>query len=221
MMIAIFMIPIIIFLAYRLFPESSPIAKAKTLVTNQNCLECHSAFPPRPTISASSDEFQHPVYETEINDLNAYFEAIRINISSDERIVRYSNKLIQGEALARKYHCFICHGLFGQGGEENKGSLKGYIPGWFGRDFDVLTNNGDTDAIREWITQGVYGEIINEPVLGEIATYYIDKQEINMLSLSTLSEEEITKLVEYVLKIRSFGAMDREDIISYENQSKQ
>ena len=219
-MIGILSVPIIIFLAYRLLPESSPIARAKTFVENRNCLECHVYSPPRSLPSANSDSVQHPKYNASAQDLETYFEAIRINIESEKRIVQYSNELTQGEKLARDYHCFICHGLLGQGGQENKGSLKGYIPGWYGRDFDILTNNGNPNAIREWITKGMYQDLINEPVLGSIAEHYFEKQEINMLRLPSLPEEEIQRLVKYVLMIRSYGAMDKAAVITYEEASK-
>jgi hypothetical protein len=129
-----------------------------------------------------------------------------------------SDLLIAGEQLARKYYCFQCHGQLGQGGFKNAKSLKGYVPGYFGRDFKILTRNADPDSVREWITQGVDPEILENPLTGWIAEFFFNRQAINMPSYKSLEPEEIEILVNYVITLNEFGPMTAEIIRLYEEQ---
>lgn len=203
------------FLAYRLLPESSVIAETQTYVLDNDCRDCHTISNYSASDSFTAPDFIHPEHDVEATDLEAYFEAVKLTVSYQQRRIHYSNTLLRGEQLARKYFCFNCHGLLGQGGYVNKGSLKGYIPGWFGRDFDILTDKGNPDVLREWILTGSYQKIIDEPVLGAIARYYLEKQETHMLEFSDLADDEIQTLVQYVLSIRQYGAMRKLDVHDY------
>lgn len=209
------------FLAYRLLPETSPLARAGDYIRDNNCVDCHTAKKNIVFNNNTKSASSHPTYTMNSDELIDYFVAVRINLSYEDRQKKYSNTLMRGEHLARKHYCFACHGLFGQGGNKNSGSLKGYIPGWFGRDFDILTNNGDAKAVREWIQNGMYNKVINEPILGSIARHYIEQQEFQMLELSTMPENELKLLVSYVLAIRSYGAMDQQALLQYENETMQ
>ena len=61
----------------------------------------------------------------------------------------------RGPYLARKYGCFECHGPLGQGGFSNPGSLKGYVPGFFGRDFDMASAQiaNSLSGTASWFTR--------------------------------------------------------------------
>jgi cytochrome c553 len=59
----------------------------------------------------------------------------------------------RGLELAHRLGCFRCHGPMGTGGLANPGSLKGYVPGFFGRDFTELVR--DRAEARQWISAGV------------------------------------------------------------------
>jgi len=216
---SILIILVAVFLAYRLLPESSYIAQTQLFILDNDCRSCHTSDNvPADGINVTPD-FVHPISDIKMADMEAYFEAIRLNRTFQERVNEYSNSLIQGEQLARKNHCFNCHGILAQGGYINEGSLKGYIPGWFGRDFDILTDDGDPDVITEWIKTGSYQKIIDDPVTGLLAKHYLDKQESQMLKFSYLSDDEIEILVQYVLFIRQYGAMRKADIVDYKNST--
>jgi len=203
---------ILIFIGYRLLPESSPIAIAGNYIRDKQCNECHTQGKRQVVENLTV----HNKIEFNREYLLAYFQAVRINHNLQRRLQVSNNTLIRGEQLVDKYHCFACHGLYGQGGQENAGSLKGYIPGWFGEDFDLLTNSGDPSAIRDWIEKGVNETLIHQPIIGKIAEYYMNKQQIKMLKFSGIPKEEINLLVAYVKSIRDYGSMDSDALLAYE-----
>ena len=204
-------------LAYRLLPESSYIAQTQSVILDGDCRDCHTSDNVFANGINVPPEFIHSVNDIEVADMEAYFEAVKLNQTFQARVNEYSNSLIRGEQLARKNHCFNCHGILAQGGYINEGALKGYIPGWFGRDFDILTDDGNPDVITEWIKTGSYQKIIDDPITGLLAKHYLEKQESHMLKFSYLSDDEIKTLVQYVLFIRQYGAMRKGDVVDYKN----
>lgn len=134
--------------------------------------------------------------------------------------INSDNPLIAGERLVRKYNCFQCHGKLGQGGFKNTNSLKGYIPGYFGNDFKMLTNNADPESVREWITHGVDKAIIKKPITGRIAEYFFQTQAVSMPSFNSLESEEIETLVNYVIAIHKFGPMTADTVRLYGKRSR-
>jgi hypothetical protein len=154
-------------------------------------------------------------------DVLAYFETVRLRRSFDDRArFNMDNPLFAGEHLARQYHCFNCHGHLGQGGFKNSKSLKGYVPGYFGSDFKVLTRNADPESVRMWIMHGMDSAILESPVSGRIAAFFFDRQAVGMPSYKTLEPEEIETLVNYVIAINRFGPMTAETIRSYGQQTR-
>ena len=130
-----------------------------------------------------------------------------------------SNALLEGEQLARRYNCFRCHGYLGQGGFKNSGALKGYIPGYFGSDFRHLTNNADPDSVRKWITHGLDKSLIEKPISGPIAKFFLNRQAVNMPSYRSLPISEIEVLVNYVIALNTFGPMTASDVREYAYQT--
>jgi len=122
-----------------------------------------------------------PAYEDvltpgEVDDLVTFLMLERHRLGADER-----EDLSAGESLARANGCFRCHGELGQGGFSNLQSLKGYIPGFFGKDFDELTGHGDRDEVREWISDGVSKRFFNQGIAGwKAGKYYSDRQIVKM-----------------------------------------
>jgi mono/diheme cytochrome c family protein len=162
----------------------------------------------------------HPEYETDCADAMAYFEAIRLRRNLAERIDAGTDKLlVKGEALAREYHCFQCHGQLGQGGFRNERSFKGYVPGYFGSDFEFLTRDGSADSVRDWITHGMDSTMVDQPVLGRIAAYFFGRQAVSMPSYATLAPGEIEVLVNYVITLHEFGPMTAEGVRAYGERS--
>jgi len=212
----------------RVAPESSPVARGAAYAQVKGCVGCHgdpgNSVPDASGMDCSnlSKMPGHPDFDVDCTDLMAYFETVRLRRSFDDR-ARFglTNPLIAGEHLVRQYHCFQCHGPLGQGGFKNAKSFKGYVPGYFGNDFKLLTNNADLESVRDWIMHGMDSAILDTPVTGRIAAYFFDRQVVNMPSYNSLDPEEIEILVNYVITLNQFGPMTVNTIRSYGQQSRQ
>jgi mono/diheme cytochrome c family protein len=125
--------------------------------------------------------------DAEIEDLVAYLRATSGQVLPDEKLAA------KGADLAAELDCFSCHGPLGAGGESNPGSFKGYIPGFWGSDFDELVQNDD--ELREWIAEGHLDRIEHHPVGG----IFFKRQRIQMPSYGDFqSADDINALVAYV-----------------------
>lgn len=211
----------------RKIPESAPVARGAAYAQMHGCTDCHGD-PENPAADANtagcSDVNRmswHPDYGVDCADVMAYFEAIRLRRDFDGRSqISTDSPLSAGEQLARKYHCFQCHGQLGQGGFSNPGAFKGYVPGYFGEDFKVLTRNADRDSVRRWIMHGVDPAVFDNPVTGWIARFYFSRQAVGMPSYRSLEPAEIETLVDYVIALHRFGPMTAAGVRSYGEQSR-
>ena len=89
--------------------------------------------------------------------------------------------------------CFDCHGDMGIGGMPNPGSLKGYIPGFGGADFDELVRSDD--ELRGWIADGGIPRLRDD----RLASYFIERQRIQMPAFKDhLEPDDVDALVAYV-----------------------
>jgi len=89
--------------------------------------------------------------------------------------------------------CFNCHGGMGIGGLPNPGSLKGYIPGFGGADFDELVR--DDDELRSWIRTGGIPRLRNDV----LASHFIERQHIRMPAFTDrLAPADLDGVVAYV-----------------------
>jgi mono/diheme cytochrome c family protein len=216
-----------IWVEQRMAPESSPVARGAAYAQPRGCVECHGD-PEKPLLDANHNDCSdvntmswHPDYEAECADVLAYFETVRLRRSFKHRKrFNTNNPLLAGEQLVRQYHCFNCHGPLGQGGFKNPGSLKGYVPGYFGSDFKALTRNADPESVRDWITHGMDAEILEKPVTGRIAAFYFKRQAVSMPSYKSLKADEIEILVNYVIALNRYGAITAEEVRSYGQQSR-
>ena len=122
-----------------------------------------------------------------------------------------------GQSLAKKYGCFDCHGPLGLGGVVNPRSFKGSIPGWFGLDFDELTNNGNREVIAEWINDGTSSSITGKSFgRGMVARHFGESQAIKMPAFNRrIPMEDLNILVDYVLSLRSLGDMSLSETQQY------
>lgn len=212
---------------YRMAPESAPVARGAAYASVRACVGCHGD-PENPLADANDEDCSnvnkmawHPEYAVECADVMAYFEAVRLRANIDERAqMNTDNPLIAGEQLARKYHCFQCHGHLGQGGFKNAKSLKGYVPGYFGSDFKILTRNSNPDSVRQWITHGLDSTILENPGTGRIAEFFFRRQAVSMPSYKSLEPEEIETLANYVIALQQFGPMTANNVRSYGEQSR-
>lgn len=156
--------------------------------------------------------FKDHLSSAEIEDLMAYLALSQYSISSEGTPVAAT-----GESLARRFSCFSCHGEMGQGGVKNPGSLKGYIPGFFGQDFRALTRNGELEDIMEWIENGASDAFLNQGFLGFYpGRFFAERQVIKMPAYKALlSPEEIEILAEFLLEILEKGPLTAEGILQY------
>jgi mono/diheme cytochrome c family protein len=123
----------------------------------------------------------------DVDDLVVYLRAVSGLITpSDERAA-------QGQDLAYRLGCFNCHGPMGYGSSRNLGSLKGYIPGWWGNDFrDLVRNDAE---LREWILDGATAHLRAHPV----AKFFIRWQRVSMPAYRAfLTDPQLAALMSYV-----------------------
>jgi mono/diheme cytochrome c family protein len=211
----------------RLAPESAPVARGASYAQTRGCISCHGD-PANPKVDANdrgcsntNQITKHPDYATKCTDVLAFFEAVRLRRRYGAQTqTNNDNPLAAGEQLARQYHCFQCHGQLGQGGFKNADSLKGYVPGYFGADFRILTDNADPASVREWILDGMNTTIVEEPLTGLIAQFFFSRQAVHMPSYKSLKAKEIDVLVNYVIAIQKIGPMTAQDIREYGEQTK-
>ena len=123
----------------------------------------------------------------DVDDLIAYIRAVSGLITPTDPVAA------RGQDLALRLGCFLCHGPMGAGGTGNPGSLKGYIPGWWGNDFRELVR--DEAELRGWILDGGIARLREHPV----ARYFLARQRVPMPAYRRfVSEHDLEALVRYV-----------------------
>jgi hypothetical protein len=209
-------------LMWKLAPESAPVARGQEAVVGKDCLQCHG-IPAIEGMQKAPLAYTNPhsARAGQGTDLLAYFEAVRVLHTFRERSNSMApSRLLEGERLARTYRCFQCHGELGQGGFENAGSLKGYVPGFFGSDFDELTSDGNEESVRAWIAGGWDSALYEHWLTGPIVEYFLSRQEVPMPSHPTIPAAELDVLVEYVLALRQYGPMGVDEVRAYERHTE-
>jgi mono/diheme cytochrome c family protein len=132
------------------------------------------------------------VTDAQVEDLVAYLRA------ASDQIVPEDATAARGAELAATLHCFACHGPLGAGGVPDPGSFKGYVPGFWGADFDELVH--DDDELRQWIAEGRIARIAEHPV----GRAFFERQAIKMPAYGEhVSADDITALAAYVRWIRT------------------
>jgi len=128
----------------------------------------------------------------DVEDLVTYLRAASDQVLPDEAAA------VHGAELATDLGCSACHGPLGAGGVPNPGSFKGYIPAFWGEDFDELVH--DEDELRSWIAEGEIERIVKHPVGGR----FFRRQAIKMPAYRRfVSEADIGALMSWVRWIRS------------------
>lgn len=130
--------------------------------------------------------------DAQVDDLVAYVRASSGQIGPPDQLAQ------QGAELALAHTCFACHGQLGAGGVSNPRSFKGYVPGFWGEDFDELVR--DDDELRHWIADGKIARIAEHPI-GKI---FFRRQKLQMPDYGRFLEPgEVDALVAYVKWIRA------------------
>jgi len=132
------------------------------------------------------------VTAAQVEDLVAYLRAASDQVLPEEPLAG------RGAELARELHCFTCHGPLGGGGIKNPGSFKGYIPSFWGADFDELVH--DDEELRLWITKGEIPRIANHP----IGSRFLKRQRVKMPAYERfVPDDDVRALMAYVRWIRA------------------
>jgi mono/diheme cytochrome c family protein len=132
------------------------------------------------------------VTAAQVEDLVAYLRAASDQVMPDEQLAGH------GADLARELDCFTCHGPLGGGGVKNPGSFKGYIPSFWGADFDELVQ--DDEELRLWITKGEIPRIASHP----IGSRFLKRQRVKMPAYEGfVSDADLGALMAYVRWIRA------------------
>jgi mono/diheme cytochrome c family protein len=135
---------------------------------------------------------QMPAYRkfvsaAEVEDLVVYLRAASGQIGPDEKLAA------RGAEKALELGCFACHGPLGAGGVANPGSLKGYIPAFWGGDFAELVRSDE--ELRLWIAKGHIPRISEHP----IGRFFFRRQVIKMPAYDRFaSAEDIEAIAAYV-----------------------
>ena len=123
----------------------------------------------------------------QVEDLVAFLRAASGLIAPDEE------RAAHGGELATQLSCFTCHGPLGAGGTPNPRSLKGYVPAFWGADFDDLVR--DDTELRTWIAKGEIPRLAEHP----IASRFLKRQVIKMPAYERfVPDADIDALVAFV-----------------------
>ncbi len=140
---------------------------------------------------------QMPAYrgyitDAQVDDLVAYLRA------ASDQVLPEQTLAAKGAELAMANGCLACHGPLGAGGVANPGSFKGYVPAFWGADFDDLVR--DDEELRQWIVAGKIPRIAEHP----IGRYFFERQVITMPAYERfLAPTDVDALVAYVRWIRA------------------
>jgi cytochrome c553 len=105
----------------------------------------------------------------------------------------------RGHDLARSWGCFSCHGPGGCGGRPNPGSLAGFVPGWYGPDFDDLVR--DRGEFDTWIREGRIPRLDAHPV----GSLFLERQRLRMPPYRGLTDADLDDLWAYVAWLEQTG----------------
>jgi mono/diheme cytochrome c family protein len=136
--------------------------------------------------------YRDVVSPAELDDLVAYLRA------ASGQLLPEDARAARGAALAAELDCFACHGPLGAGGVTNPGSFKGYVPGFWGADYDELVR--DDGELRAWIADGRIDRIAEHPIGGR----FFRGQSVKMPAYGRfISAEDVDALAAFVQWIRA------------------
>jgi len=133
---------------------------------------------------------------TDLSDLVAAFKAL-----SGMSLPESGSSARRGYELMREWQCDSCHGPAGSGGLPNPGSFAGFIPGWYGADFDDLVQ--DREEFDRWIREGSIPRLAEHPIGG----HFMLRQRVSMPAYRDLAASDLDDLWAYT---RWLGQTDGE-----------
>lgn len=136
--------------------------------------------------------YRDVVGTAQLEDLVAYLRA------ASDQVLPEDGPAARGAELATELGCAACHGPLGAGGVPNPRSLKGYVPGFWGEDFDELVR--DDAELRAWIADGEIDRIKNHPIGG----WFFRRQIVKMPAYGRfLSDADVDALAAWVRWVRA------------------
>jgi mono/diheme cytochrome c family protein len=133
------------------------------------------------------------VTPSQTEELVAYLRA-----TSGQILPADDPQAFRGAELAIEFECFTCHGPMGAGGVANPGSFKGYVPSFWGTDFDDLVR--DAAELRQWLVDGRIARIAEHPIGG----WFFRRQALKMPAYGDrLTTADADALMSYVRWIRN------------------
>jgi mono/diheme cytochrome c family protein len=124
--------------------------------------------------------------ESELDDLVAAFKVLsRMTLPPEGSPAR------RGLALVERWDCASCHGPAGSGGLPNPGSLTGFVPGWYGAEFEDLVR--DQTEFEAWVREGRAPRL----AASRIASYFMRRQRLSMPAYRGFEPEELDDLWAY------------------------
>ena len=134
----------------------------------------------------------------DVDDLVAAFKVLSHMVAPPE-----GSPARRGLELAQRWNCASCHGPAGSGGLANPGSFAGFVPGWYGADFeDLVRGRGEFDA---WVREGAIPRLAERP----LASYYLERQRLHMPAYRAFTSEELDDLWTYVQWLGETGGGHR------------
>lgn len=104
----------------------------------------------------------------QLDDLVAYVMAVSASPPPGDSLAA------AGLARADGLGCTGCHGAGGRLALPNRGSLKGYVPSWDGRDFPELVR--DSVEFGQWVRRGVSARFAANP----LAAFFLHRASLHM-----------------------------------------
>ena len=101
-----------------------------------------------------------------------------------------------GLGVALDWKCFACHGAAGSGGLPNPRSFTGFVPGWYGADFDDLVH--DRDEFDRWIVDGTIPRLANQ----RLARFFLERQRLTMPAYPETTPQQLDDLWAYAVWLR-------------------
>ena len=171
-------------------PSWKSLAKARSLGTDSDIRHAIStgSYPPYDNPAIEMPAYEKLLNGSDLDDLVAIFKVL-----CGRNVPAAASGARRGLDLAFEWRCFQCHGFAGSGGLANPGSFSGFVPGWYGADFDDLVRN--RREFDEWILEGSLSRLDDHV----IASYFTRRQRVSMPAYGEMSQSDLDDLWAYVL----------------------
>jgi len=177
-------------------PTWTSLAKARSLSSDSDIRDAilEGSYP-----AADNPAIEMPAYGEFLNGRDLDDLVATFKVLSGRNVPAAGSAARRGLDLASEWRCFQCHGFAGSGGLANPGSLSGFVPGWYGPDFDDLVRN--CREFDEWILEGKLARLDDHA----IASYFTRRQRVSMPTYADKSQANLDDLWAYVRWLGATG----------------